>query len=71
MPAWGADLGLYFIIHKFRIPSCKHMIVEETIAECERCADIVEKEMPEFAKVLREAIEHIRGWEDRSLPSAA
>lgn len=38
--------------------------VQETAGRCEVLADMIEGEMPEFAKVAREAIELIRSWDD-------
>ena len=40
------------------------MGIQESLAFCEECADTVEADMPEFASVLREAVDHIRGWDD-------
>ena len=41
-----------------------NMGIEENLANCEKYADIIEPEIPEFAKVLREAVAHIRSWDD-------
>lgn len=40
------------------------MGLHESIEKCEECADTVEAEMPEFAKVMREAVGVIRKWDD-------
>ena len=40
------------------------MGIQDIIERCEKNADIVEMEMPEFAKVLREAVDHMRSWDD-------
>ena len=40
------------------------MGIEESLAKCERYADIVEAEIPEYSKVMREAIAVIRSWDD-------
>ena len=40
------------------------MSIQEVIEDCERRADRIEAEIPEFAKVLREAVEVMRSWED-------
>ncbi len=40
------------------------MGIQDTIERCEKNADIVEAEMPEFASVLREAVAHMRSWDD-------
>ena len=40
------------------------MGIHDAIERCERNANTVETEMPEFAKVLREAADHMRSWDD-------
>ena len=54
----------YIITYKFKLTVVYNMGIEENLANCEKCADIVEAEMPEFAKVLREAVAHIHSWDD-------
>lgn len=38
--------------------------IQETADSCEALADKIEGEMPEFAKVTREAVAPIRSWDD-------
>ena len=37
---------------------------QEAANDCEALADRIEGEMPEFAKVTREAVAVIRSWDD-------
>ena len=38
--------------------------VQDAADRCEALADKIEVEMPEFARVTREAVELIRSWDD-------